>query len=140
MLGLSSEDSKSQDPMFLGHANFQGKNSLSVSDSLINCVQAGLWTARLSQMTYTDMSCRYTPDTFTLSCVTPSTTQHTQTTLPLSLPILCVQPPVPYLLQGSGLVSCDESAHDDVLEQDHLEGGQNGAAVEHWGREAGVSS
>lgn len=40
-----------------------------------------------------------------------------------------------HLLQCSGLVSCDEPAHDDVLKQDHLEGGQDGAAVEHWGQE-----
>lgn len=56
-----------------------------------------------------------------------------------SLPLLRARSPRAYLLQRSGLVSCDEPAHDDVLQQDHLEGGQDGAAVEHWGREAGVS-
>lgn len=35
------------------------------------------------------------------------------------------------LLQCSGLMSCHEPARDDVLKQDYLEGGQDGAAVEH---------
>lgn len=26
----------------------------------------------------------------------------------------------------------DESTHDDVLQQNHLEGGEDGAAVQHW--------
>ena len=50
-----------------------------------------------------------------------------------SLPLLRARGPGAYLLQRGGLVSCDEPAHDDVLQQDHLEGGQDGAAVEHWG-------
>lgn len=39
-----------------------------------------------------------------------------------------------YLLQGCGFVSCHQPAHDDVFQQNHLEWGQDGAAVQHWER------
>ena len=64
-------------------------------------------------------------------------TQQIQMALPQPFHPVCTRSPGAYLLQRGGLVSCDEPAHDDVLQQDHLEGGQDGAAVEHWGREAG---
>lgn len=29
-------------------------------------------------------------------------------------------------------MSGDQSAHDDVFQEDHLEGGEDGAGVKHW--------
>lgn len=78
-----------------------------------------------------------TGDTLTFSHMTPPS--KLKPLYPSAPPPCVCSPQGPHLLQRCGLVSRDEPAHDDVLEQDYLEGGQNGAAVEHWGREAGVS-
>lgn len=37
----------------------------------------------------------------------------------------------PDLLQRRGLMTCDQAAHDDVLQQNDLERGQDGTAVQH---------
>lgn len=83
-------------------------------------------------MTWTDVSLTCPGQIYNLPREDPQDLANCSHPAPCGLPTLQRRAPWrPDLLQRGGLVSGDKPAHDDVLEQDHLEGGQDGAAVQH---------